>query len=310
MSWNLRDQHMAETLGALSDFLQADPRRAKIVVWAHNSHLGDARATEMGSRRGELNVGQLVRERYGRAAVLVGFTTYAGTVTAASDWDAPAERKMVRPALPESYEALFHECGLGNFFLDLRTPRRGGAASRAAAARARHRRDLPSGDRASKPLFRRPAPAAVRCRVPLRPHAGGGAAGAHSGLGTWRARVARDVPVGAVSAQPDGHGGRPWSQTPDHQPRSVRIRRTAWCSTAISPCRPGREAWSSSRTEVAAAGRARGIAESPPSSRRGASPPCCSTCSRWLKSGATLSRASCDSTSRCWRTGWRRPPTG
>ncbi len=121
-SWNLRDQHMAETLGALSAFLEADPRRAKIVVWAHNSHLGDARATEMGSRRGELNVGQLIRERYGRAAILVGFTTYTGTVTAASDWNADAERKMVRPALPESYEALFHECGLGNFFLDLRSP--------------------------------------------------------------------------------------------------------------------------------------------------------------------------------------------
>lgn len=122
MSWNLRDHHMAETLGALSAFLAADPRRAKIVVWAHNSHLGDARATEMGSRRGELNVGQLVRERYGRAAILVGFTTYAGTVTAASDWNADVERKMVRPALPESYEAVFHACGPGNFFLDLRSP--------------------------------------------------------------------------------------------------------------------------------------------------------------------------------------------
>jgi erythromycin esterase-like protein len=122
MSWNLRDRHMAETLGALSAFLTADPRRAKIVVWAHNSHLGDARATEMGSRRGELNLGQLVRERYGRAAILVGFTTYAGTVTAASDWNADVERKMVRPALPESYEAVFHACDLDNFFLDLRSP--------------------------------------------------------------------------------------------------------------------------------------------------------------------------------------------
>jgi erythromycin esterase-like protein len=119
-SWNLRDQHMADTLGALSTFLSADPRRAKIVVWAHNSHLGDARATEMGSRHGELNVGQLVRERFGRAAFSVGFTTYAGTVTAASDWNAEVERKVVRPALPNSYEALFHECGIGNLFLDLR----------------------------------------------------------------------------------------------------------------------------------------------------------------------------------------------
>jgi erythromycin esterase-like protein len=107
-SWNLRDQHMSDTLDALSDHL-ADPRApAKIVVWAHNSHLGDARATEMADR-GELNLGQLTRDRYGRDAVLVGFSTYSGTVTAASDWDSPAERKRVRPALSTSYEALFHK---------------------------------------------------------------------------------------------------------------------------------------------------------------------------------------------------------
>ena len=100
----------------------------KIVVWAHNSHLGDARATEMGAQRGELNVGQLVRERFGRGAFLVGFTTYSGTVTAASDWNAEAERKTVRPALPGSYEALFHQCGIGNFFLDLRQPNEAVAA--------------------------------------------------------------------------------------------------------------------------------------------------------------------------------------
>jgi len=127
-SWNLRDQHMAETLRALVTFLETDPRRAKIVVWAHNSHLGDARATEMGGHRGELNVGQLVREQFGRAAFLVGFTTYSGTVTAASDWNGDAERKIVRPALPESYEALFHACGIGNFFLDLRQPNEAVAA--------------------------------------------------------------------------------------------------------------------------------------------------------------------------------------
>ena len=97
-SWNLRDRHMAETLDALASHLERQGGRAKVVVWAHNSHLGDARATEMGER-GELNVGQLVRERYGRDAVLVGFTTHHGTVTAASDWGAPAERKRVRPAL-------------------------------------------------------------------------------------------------------------------------------------------------------------------------------------------------------------------
>jgi erythromycin esterase-like protein len=118
-SWNLRDRHMAATLDALIAFLEYDRRQPKIVVWAHNSHLGDARATEMAGR-GELNVGQLVRERWGHAALLVGFSTYSGTVTAASDWDHPAERKIVRPALEGSYEALFHDLGLGNFFLDLR----------------------------------------------------------------------------------------------------------------------------------------------------------------------------------------------
>jgi erythromycin esterase-like protein len=118
-SWNMRDRHMAETLDALIAFLEFDRRAPKIVVWAHNSHLGDARATEMGLR-GELNVGQLVRERWGHAALLVGFSTYAGTVTAASNWDMPAERKTLRPALEESYESLFHQLGLRNFFLGLR----------------------------------------------------------------------------------------------------------------------------------------------------------------------------------------------
>jgi len=114
-SWNLRDSHMAETLDALTHHLGP---KAKVVIWAHNSHLGDARATEMG-QRGELNLGQLIRQRYGKAATLVGFTTYTGTVTAASGWEAPAERKHVRPALPGSYEALFHETGNRNFLLPL-----------------------------------------------------------------------------------------------------------------------------------------------------------------------------------------------
>lgn len=90
------------------------------MVWAHNSHLGDARATEMG-RRGEWNVGQLVRERAGAAqALLVGFTTYTGHVTAARDWDAPAERRWVRPAHADSCEHLFHRSGCDRFFLPLR----------------------------------------------------------------------------------------------------------------------------------------------------------------------------------------------
>ena len=115
----MRDKHMAATLDSLIAFLEHERRQPKIVVWAHNSHLGDARATEMAGR-GELNVGQLVRERWGNSMCLVGFSTYSGTVTAASDWDQPAERKVVRPALEGSYEALFHELALRNFFLGLR----------------------------------------------------------------------------------------------------------------------------------------------------------------------------------------------
>ena len=120
-SWNLRDQHMADTLNALMAFLETQGPQPKIVVWAHNSHLGDARATEMGAN-GELHGGQQVRQQFGHEALLVGFTTYTGTVTAASDWGAPVERKTVRPALPESYEALFHGSGGGNFYLDLDGP--------------------------------------------------------------------------------------------------------------------------------------------------------------------------------------------
>jgi len=118
-SWNLRDTHMAETVDALMSYMQRHQRAPKLVLWAHNSHLGDARYTEMGAR-GELNVGQLIRQKYGDAVVLVGFTTYAGTVTAANDWDEPGERKRVRPALPESYELGFHETGVPKFFLPLR----------------------------------------------------------------------------------------------------------------------------------------------------------------------------------------------
>ncbi|HYD95472.1 MAG TPA: erythromycin esterase family protein [Noviherbaspirillum sp.] len=120
-SWNLRDLHMADTLDALCGHLTARNGRApRIVVWAHNSHLGDARATEMGEH-GQLNLGQLVRERYGaKDSFLLGFTTHAGTVTAASDWGAPAETKAVRPSHPDSYERLFHDCGLGNFLIPLR----------------------------------------------------------------------------------------------------------------------------------------------------------------------------------------------
>ncbi len=126
-SWNLRDRHMVDTLQALTGFLDTEAAGAKVVVWAHNSHLGDASATGM-SFRGEINVGQLVRQQARDQALLVGFTTYSGTVTAAGDWDAHVERKRVRPALPGSYEALFHDCAVGNFFLDLRSPTLASAA--------------------------------------------------------------------------------------------------------------------------------------------------------------------------------------
>jgi erythromycin esterase-like protein len=125
-SWNLRDTHMVETIDALVSYLRRKGRQPKVVVWAHNSHLGDARATEMGAR-GELNVGQLIRQQYGSDAVLVGFTTYVGTVTAATDWDDPGERKRVRPALPDSYELGFHETQIPRFFVDLGSGARGTA---------------------------------------------------------------------------------------------------------------------------------------------------------------------------------------
>lgn len=119
-SWNLRDRHMADTLDALARHLSAPrPQPAKIVVWEHNSHIGDARATETG-QLGEWNVGQLARERYGKDAFLVGLSTYTGWVTAASRWDGAAERKRVQPALEGSYEELFHRTALPRFLLPLR----------------------------------------------------------------------------------------------------------------------------------------------------------------------------------------------
>lgn len=117
-SWNLRDRHMSETLEALIAHLESLGVGAKVVVWAHNSHLGDARATQMGEN-GELNLGQLVRQRHGRDALLVGFSTYTGSVTAADDWGDPARRMRVRNALPDSYEALLHEVEEPDFLLDI-----------------------------------------------------------------------------------------------------------------------------------------------------------------------------------------------
>jgi erythromycin esterase-like protein/predicted phosphoribosyltransferase len=133
LSWNLRDRHMVETLDAIWAHLTTQlDEPAKIVVWEHNSHLGDARATEMAAR-GELNVGQLVRELHTGDCRNLGFTTYTGTVTAADDWGGEAQRKLVRPALPGSVEELFHQVGQKEFMLSFATATR--AAERLRAAR-------------------------------------------------------------------------------------------------------------------------------------------------------------------------------
>jgi erythromycin esterase-like protein len=117
-SWNLRDRHMTETLADLACHLGRLVGRAKVVVWEHNSHVGDASATELGAG-GEYNVGQLVRTGWRDDCFLVGFTTDHGTVTAASEWGGPAERKRVRPALAGSYEQLFHHSGEERFWVAL-----------------------------------------------------------------------------------------------------------------------------------------------------------------------------------------------
>jgi erythromycin esterase-like protein len=116
-SWNLRDTHMFETLCQL---LEAKGPEAKAIVWAHNSHIGNAAHTEMGWVREELNIGQLVKEKFGDEARLIGFGTHSGTVAAADEWDEPMEVMKVRPSLPDSYERMCHDSGLPRFLLDLR----------------------------------------------------------------------------------------------------------------------------------------------------------------------------------------------
>jgi erythromycin esterase-like protein/predicted phosphoribosyltransferase len=120
-SWNLRDKHMAQTLAALLKHLDRhyDVPSARIVVWAHNSHVGDARATEVWAD-GQLTLGQLVRQRYGDESRLIALSTYGGTVTAASEWGGVAERKAVRPALNGSIEELLHETGRSAFLVSTR----------------------------------------------------------------------------------------------------------------------------------------------------------------------------------------------
>ncbi len=117
-SWNLRDQHMFETLQSVLEFRGPE---SKAVVWEHNSHIGDARATQM-SARGEFNIGQLVRQEYGDAAYLIGFGTDHGTVAAASEWGGPMEVKQVQPSHIDSYERICHEVRSDNFLLPLREP--------------------------------------------------------------------------------------------------------------------------------------------------------------------------------------------
>jgi erythromycin esterase-like protein len=118
-SWNLRDTHMADALETVRSALARPGHSPKVVVWAHNSHLGDARATELGDA-GELNLGQLLRAKHGSLVRSIGFSTHEGSVTAATDWDAPARRRHLRRGMRGSYEELFHLVGVPQFFLDLR----------------------------------------------------------------------------------------------------------------------------------------------------------------------------------------------
>ena len=116
-TWNVRDTHMADTIDNLLAHLASERRAPKVVIWAHNSHVGDDRATEMGWH-GQVNIGQLLRERHPGETFTLGFTTYTGAVMAASQWDHPPMLKSVRPALRGSFEALFHDVDVPSFYLD------------------------------------------------------------------------------------------------------------------------------------------------------------------------------------------------
>jgi erythromycin esterase-like protein len=120
LAWNVRDRHMADNVDEIADHVEAmTGRPGKLVLWSHNTHSGDARAT-FAADRGELNLGQLMRQRHGEAAFLIGFFSYSGAVFAAPEWDARGRRYDMRPALPGSYSALFHETGLPAFSLLIR----------------------------------------------------------------------------------------------------------------------------------------------------------------------------------------------
>jgi erythromycin esterase-like protein len=129
-AWNRRATHMFETLQAL---MAAKGPHARAVVWAHNAHVGDARATEMGVVRDEFNLGQLCRHSWGQEARLVGFGAHTGTVACASAWDGPMEVKALHPSLPESHERQSHNAGLGRFLLDLQPSLNTGGVRRALA---------------------------------------------------------------------------------------------------------------------------------------------------------------------------------
>jgi erythromycin esterase-like protein len=120
LAWNVRDRHMADNADEIADHVQAlSGRPGKLAMWAHNSHVGDARATSAADR-GELNLGQLMRQRHGKAAFLIGFFSHSGSVFAAPQWDAPGRRYDMKPALPGSHSALFRAAGLPAFSLLLR----------------------------------------------------------------------------------------------------------------------------------------------------------------------------------------------
>ena len=201
-SWNLRDRHMFDTLAQL---LEERDSETRVVVWEHNSHVGDATATEMGAR-GEHNVGSLCRAAFGPEACLVGFGTDRGTVAAASDWGAPMEIKEIRPAHRDSYERLCHDTGLAAFTLPLRDPHRAELRSRTrvAEARAGDRRDLPSRVGAAESLLPGLAAPAVRRVHLVRPDQRRHAAGRPG-----RRRRSRDLALRALVRHPESFGTHP-----------------------------------------------------------------------------------------------------
>ncbi|KAL1917547.1 uncharacterized protein VTP21DRAFT_3940 [Calcarisporiella thermophila] len=164
-SWNIRDTHMAKIFCQIRDFLRKQSgKQVKLVVWAHNSHVGDARYTEMGQRRGEINVGQLLREQFPGEVFNIGFSTYTGTVMAADEWDSPGQVKMVNPGRSDSWEGLLHEAavklGQPNFMLKFTGPENARLAK--VFARTRLQRAIgviyrPDTERWSHYFFAQPA---------------------------------------------------------------------------------------------------------------------------------------------------------